>query len=194
MRWKAAGASAFLFAALVAEPGLGAPAPDLQAAAGTYRVTSASRIGFSIGQVGGGGIQGTFGNFSGTFRIDGGNIGRSTVQFTIYPQSVVTRERRMEDFLRSSAVFHAEKFPTVTFRSTAVRQTASDQAIVEGLLTARGTTRPETFNVRLTGWNRSSIAFEVTGSLYRSRYGMDVGTPVYSNVVRFDMDIRGRRN
>ena len=28
----------------------------------------------------------------------------------------------------------------------------------------------------------------------RSRYGMDVGTPIYSNVVLFDMIIRGQRS
>ncbi len=28
----------------------------------------------------------------------------------------------------------------------------------------------------------------------RSRYGMDVGTPIYSNVVQFDMTIRGQRS
>ncbi|TIQ53780.1 MAG: polyisoprenoid-binding protein, partial [Mesorhizobium sp.] len=27
----------------------------------------------------------------------------------------------------------------------------------------------------------------------RSRYGMDVGTPIYSNVVDFDMTLTGRR-
>ena len=32
-----------------------------------------------------------------------------------------------------------------------------------------------------------------TGDIFRSPYGMDAGTPIYSNVVRFDMDIRGKR-
>jgi polyisoprenoid-binding protein YceI len=27
----------------------------------------------------------------------------------------------------------------------------------------------------------------------RSPYGMDVGTPIYSNVVRFDMELKARR-
>lgn len=193
MSWKTTGAAIVLTALLFTVPAVGAQIPNLGDAAGTYRITGASRINFSVNQVGGGGIQGTFAKFSGTFRIDAGDIGRSTVQFTLYPESVSTREQRMENFLRSSAVFDAEKFPTVNFRSTSVRQSSSDTAVIEGMLTARGTTRPETFNVRLTDWGRSSIAFEVTGELYRSRYGMDVGTPIYSNVVRFDMDIKGQR-
>lgn len=39
----------------------------------------------------------------------------------------------------------------------------------------------------------SHIAFNVSGRIYRSRYGMDVGTPIYSNVVQFDMVIDGKR-
>ncbi|RWB26073.1 MAG: polyisoprenoid-binding protein, partial [Mesorhizobium sp.] len=38
-----------------------------------------------------------------------------------------------------------------------------------------------------------TIRFHVTGQVLRSRYGMDVGTPIYSNVVDFDMTLTGRR-
>jgi polyisoprenoid-binding protein YceI len=40
---------------------------------------------------------------------------------------------------------------------------------------------------------RGVVAFHVTGKVLRSRYGMDVGTPIYSNVVDFDMTLVGRR-
>ncbi|SOC35458.1 polyisoprenoid-binding protein YceI [Rhizobium subbaraonis] len=168
-------------------------APALSQAAGTYEVSGTSQIRFSVDQIGGGGINGRFTKFSGRFRIDGRRIDASTISFTLYPQSVSTQERRMEDFLRSSAVFDADAYPTVTFRSTAVRQTGDDTAVVDGMLTARGITHREQFSVRLQGFNRNDIAFNVTGNVYRSRYRMDVGTPIYLNVVKFDMDIRGVR-
>ena len=161
--------------------------------AGTYDIGASSQIRFSVDQVGGGGINGRFTKFSGRFRIDGGSIGASTVSFTLYPQSVSTPEQRMENFLRSSAVFDADAYPTVTFRSTAVRQTSDNTAVVDGMLTARGITHREQFAVRLQGLNGNAIAFNVSGNVYRSRYHMDVGTPIYLNVVKFDMDIRGQR-
>jgi len=167
--------------------------PELSQAAGTYNITGNSQIRFSVDQVGGGSINGRFTKFSGRFRIDGRSIGASTISFTLYPQSVATAEGRMEDFLRSSAVFHADAYPTVTFRSTAVRQTGDDTAVVDGMLTARGITHREQFSVRLQGLKGNAIAFNVTGNVYRSRYRMDVGTPIYLNVVKFDMDIRGVR-
>lgn len=178
-------------------PLFGAPgaqaAPELSQAAGTYDISASSQIRFSVDQVGGGGINGKFTKFSGRFRIDGGSIGGSSVSFTLYPQSVSTPEQRMTDFLRSRAVFDAAAHPTVTFRSTAVRQTADDTAVVDGMLTARGITHREQFAVRLQGLKGNVIAFNVTGNVYRSRYRMDVGTPIYLNIVKFDMDIRGRR-
>jgi polyisoprenoid-binding protein YceI len=170
-----------------------AQAPSLADAAGSYSIASSSRIHFNVGQTGGGGIAGNFAKFSGKFRIDGGNVARSSVEFTLYPESVRARERRIEDFLRSSAVFDAANYQTVTFRSTSVTQTGPDSATVEGALTARGKTRKERFAVTLTDWDKRSISFTIRGSIRRAPYGMDVGTPIYSNVVEFDMDIRGLR-
>lgn len=171
-----------------------ASAPQLSDAAGSYGITGASRIHFSVSQVGGGGIVGDFGKFSGNFRIDGSNIGRSSVEFTLYPESVETGESRVEDFLKSSAVFDSATYRTVTFRSTSVKQTGPDTAAVEGTLTARGKARKEQFSVKLTDWNSRSISFMIRGSIFRSPYGMDVGTPIYSNVVQFDMNIKGQKH
>ncbi|MDF1632053.1 YceI family protein [Mycoplana sp. MJR14] len=167
--------------------------PALSEAAGTYDIAGSSQIRFTVDQIGGGGIKGRFTKFSGVLRIDGRRIGASTVSLTIYPQSVAATEDRIANFLRSSAVFDAAAYPTVTFRSTAVRQTGEDAAIVDGMLTARGITHREQFAVRLQQLAGRSIAFAVTGDVYRSRYRMDVGVPIYLNVVKFDMDIRAVR-
>ncbi len=167
--------------------------PALSEAAGTYDIAGSSQIRFTVDQIGGGGIKGRFTKFSGVLRIDGRRIGASTVSLTIYPQSVAAAEDRIANFLRSSAVFDAAAYPTVTFRSIAVRQTGEDAAIVDGMLTARGITHREQFAVRLQQLAGRSIAFAVTGDVYRSRYRMDVGVPIYLNVVKFDMDIRAVR-
>ena len=183
-----------LLAAMSVSPSLAVgAAPDLADAAGNYGITPASRIHFTVAQAGGGGIVGDFGKFSGSFRIDRNDVDHSTVEFTLYPESVKTGEKRTEDFLKSSAVFDTANYSTVTFRSTNVKQTGPDTAAVEGTLTARGTSRKERFSVTLLDWNRGSIAFNIRGNIHRSPYGMDVGTPIYSNVVEFDMNIKGQR-
>ena len=63
-----------------------------------------------------------------------------------------------------------------------------------GILTARGKSSPANFQANLADHGKNSITFRVQGKVMRSRYGMDVGTPIYSNVVQFDMMIRGQRS
>lgn len=163
-------------------------------AAGRYTIgASGSAIRFSIAKLGGGGLSGRFGSFSGTIRIDGADVGRSAVEIVIFPDSVGTGQGRIDAFLRSDAVFDSANAPEIVFRSTSVKRTGDTTAVVTGRLTARGKASTEVFIARLDSLKRGAVAFRVTGKVLRSRYGMDVGTPIYSNVVDFDMTLAGRR-
>jgi polyisoprenoid-binding protein YceI len=161
--------------------------------AGHYRIEQSSLIAFTVGQMAGSGIAGSFSRFSGSFDLDPKNLSKSSVTFTLKPASVSASQQRITDFLRSSAVFDVENHPLITFRSTRVIQTGPDTARIEGVLTARGKARNETFLASLTGHDATSVAFKITGDVMRTPYGMGVGTPIYSNVVRFDMTLRGHK-
>lgn len=167
--------------------------PSLSEAAGRYTISDSSRIAFVVEQVGGGGIKGRFGKFSGTFNLKPGDLPHSSVTFELQPASVTTGQQRIDDFLNSPAVFDSDHFNTISFRSNQVQQTGPDTATVTGTLSAKGRSAPESFDVKLTSWTGRAIGFNVSGNIYRSRYAMDVGTPIYSNVVRFDMTIEGQR-
>ncbi|MGC4024736.1 MAG: YceI family protein [Mesorhizobium sp.] len=171
-----------------------AAAVDLAAAAGQYRIDpGASRIGFEIDQIAGRGIAGVFANFSGTIRIDGQQVGRSEVNIDVAPASVSTGQQRVDDFLRSNAVFDAAHEADISFRSTSVKELNDTSATVVGRMTARGKTGNETFTVQLNSQTKNRITFRITGKVLRSRYDMDVGTPIYSNVVDFDMRLTATR-
>lgn len=188
---KRLGLAAFLAATSVVGS---AWAVALSDAAGRYAISkNGSSIRFVIGKAGGGGLNGAFGRFEGTIRIDGGDIGRSRVDLTIYPESVGTGEGRIDAFLRSDAVFDVANSRQITFRSTSVQRTGDKSAVVTGQLTARGNSSTEKFAVELQGMNGGQIRFHVSGKVLRSRYQMDVGTPLYSNIVAFDMQFTGRR-
>lgn len=167
---------------------------SLADAAGRYQVgPSGSSIRFSIGKAGGGSLAGAFGRFKGEIRIDGGNIAASQVNFTIYPDSISTGEGRTDAFLKSDAIFDTAREREIRFRSTSVKRTGDSSAVVSGPLTARGRTGTETFDVKLVNLGKGTISFRVTGKILRSRYGMDAGAPIYSNVVVFDMTLAGKR-
>nr|WP_250809554.1 YceI family protein [Neorhizobium tomejilense] len=168
--------------------------PSLTEAAGRYAITPGSRIAFAVDQVGGGGIKGKFGRFSGTFNLKAGDLAHSMVNFDLKPESVSTGQDRIDAFLRSGAVFDSSRFETISFRSERIEQTGPDSARITGTLTAKGHSSSEIFDVKLTSWNGRKIGFNVSGKIYRSRYAMDVGTPIYSNVVQFDMVIEGERS
>jgi polyisoprenoid-binding protein YceI len=167
--------------------------PSLAAAAGRYVISNSSNIAFSVDQVGGGGIKGRFAKFSGSFNLKAGDLTHALVTFELKPDSVSTGQERVDSFLRSTAVFDAGHFDNISFRSEHIEQTGSDSARITGTLTAKGHSDTETFDVNLTSWNNRMIGFTVSGRIFRSHYAMDVGTPIFSNVVQFDMMIVGQR-
>lgn len=186
------GSSIFIVLAAMLAPHP-ASADQFAVAAGHYSIQPSSRIAFSVAQLAGTGIAGSFSSFSGSFDLDPKNLSRSSVSLTLKPAAVQASQQRVTDFLKSSAVFDAANFPSITFRSTRVVQTGANTARIEGVLTARGKSRNETFVASLAVHDGTSVAFNVTGDVLRSPYGMDVGTPIYSNVVHFQMTLRGRK-
>ncbi|TAN16553.1 MAG: polyisoprenoid-binding protein [Rhizobiaceae bacterium] len=182
-----------LTVALLLATTLSARPDTLSSLRGRYLIAPSSRIVFSVAQVGGGGIAGTFSHFSGTFDLHPDDIARSSVTLSLQPASVKTSEPRIGNFLRSSAVFDAVDYPVITFHSTSVRREGDNRAVVEGSLTARGVSHGETFKATLTGRQGRTVSFHVVGDILRSPYGMDVGTPIYSNVAHFDMMLKGER-
>ena len=173
---------------------LAAQADALGALKGRYKVDPSSTIHFSVAQMGGQAIEGSFQKFSGQFVLAGEDASRSTVQFTLSPASVQAADPRIEDFIKSGAVFDVETYPTVSFRSTSVKRTGDDTAVINGRLSAKGVTRDAKFTIRYGGKSGGGLKFHVTGKMSRALFKMDVGTPIYSNMVVLDMDLVGKRD
>lgn len=181
-------------ACLLLSAPLAAQADSLGALKGRYKVDPSSTIHFSVAQMGGRAIEGRFRKFSGQFVLEGEDASRSSVQFTLSPGSVEAADPRIEDFIKSPTVFDVDSYPKVTFRSTAIKRTGEDTAIINGRLSAKGVTRDTKFNIRYLGKVGGGLKFHVTGKMSRALFGMDVGTPIYSNMVVLDMELIGRRD
>ena len=173
---------------------LAAVADSLGTLKGRYRVDPSSIIRFSVAQMGGPAVEGRFRKFSGQFVLAGGDASRSTVQFTLWPASVESVDPRVEEFIKSPSVFDIGNYPKVSFRSTVVKRTGDDTAVINGRLTAKGVTRDTRFNIRYLGKAGGGLKFHVTGKISRALFGMEVGTPIYSNMVVLDMELIGRRD
>ena len=96
-----------------------------------------------------GSARGEFHKFSGTINVDREHPERSTVTATLQVASIDTKIAKRDQHLRSADFFDAAKFPDITFRSRAVKQTGADSGDINGDLTMHGITRPITLHVKL---------------------------------------------
>ena len=122
-------------------------------------------------------VRGRFSDFEGTIEFDGQSPERSSVNVTVQAASVDTSERDRDTHLRSADFFDVEKFPALTFRSTAITRKDDERSSVTGDLTIHGVTKPVTFDVTYLGkakdpWGNERIAFEAEATINRKDYGL----------------------
>jgi polyisoprenoid-binding protein YceI len=87
----------------------------------------------------------------------------SHVEVEIGVASLSTGDDNRDDHLKSADFFDVENFPTIDFRSTAVKARRDNTWELDGDLTVRGTTRPVTLQVDFDGAGVSPIGDERVG-------------------------------
>ena len=122
-------------------------------------------------------VRGTFHDVDGTIELDETDPTRSRGEFRVAAASVDTNFGARDTHLRSPDFFDAERFPSITFVSTDIRQVGDDRFDVTGDLTIRDVTKPITFDVRLEG-----IVPGMSGARH-------AGLSATAKVVRADWDL-----
>ena len=123
-------------------------------------------------------VSGRFSDYSGTIEFDADNPSQSKVAFTIQAASIDTAEAKRDEHLRSDDFFSAEKFPTLSFRSTKISPRGGDVYDVEGDLTIRDVTRRIVLPVTHLGtakdpWGNEKLAFEAETKINRKDFGLN---------------------
>lgn len=118
--------------------------------AGTWEIDpSHSEVGFSVRHMMVSKVRGRFGAFSGTITT-GDSVEASSVSAEIDLSTITTGNEQRDAHLRSPDFFGTEEFPTMTFRSTAVRADG-DRWIITGDLTLKGITKSVDLKTELNG-------------------------------------------
>lgn len=125
--------------------------------------------------------EGRFRDFTGTILYDPANPAASRVGFEIRVASIDTKIGNRDRALLSEDFFDADRYPTMSFRSTRVAPAGKDNFQVTGALTIRGVTKTITVPVRLLGFShyadgseRVDIAgFETSFTLDRTAFGVN---------------------
>ena len=95
--------------------------------------------------------SGRFSKFAGTIKVDTADISRSSVDVTIEAASITTDNEARDKHLKSAEFFDVEKFPTITFKSTSVKEVAKGKLEITGNFTMHGVTKRITFPILNAG-------------------------------------------
>ena len=140
--------------------------------------------------------SGRFTKFSGTIKVDSADITKSSVEVSIEAASVNTDNEARDKHLRGADFFEVEKFPTITFKSTAVKEVAKGKLEVTGDFTLHGVTKKITFPITAAGTQPgmrpgSVVAGFIDGAvtINRNDYGIKYGPGVLGDEVAISLNI-----
>jgi polyisoprenoid-binding protein YceI len=143
-------------------------------------------------------VRGTFDTVEGTIETTA-DPARSSVVATFRTDSVNTRNGQRDGHLRSADFLDVERYPAMTFRSTAVRPLEAQLVLVAGELTLRGVVRAVTLEVEVGGFAEGPDGTVVAGfsaatEIDRRDFGVTGGTAgaVVSDRIRISLEIEAR--
>ena len=154
-----------------------AMAAPLAMAADTYKVDPVhSSVVFRIKHLDVSYSYGRFNNPTGTVVWDAADPTKSSVNVEIKTENVDTDNQKRDDHLRGPDFFDVKQFPTITFKSTAVKAVGENKFDVTGNLTLHGVTKSITISLGKTGEAQTQMGYragwETAFKIKRSDYGM----------------------
>lgn len=144
-------------------------------------------------------VTGKFNKFSGVIDWDGKSPVAGGVEFSIEMASVDTDNEKRDGHLTSPDFFDAEKFPTLTFKSTKVIPGEDGNFKLVGDMTMKEITKSVTFDAHFNGamdfMGTTKAGFSVTGEIDRQDFGvtwsqtLDGGGLMLSDVVKINLEL-----
>ncbi|MCH2556803.1 MAG: YceI family protein [Alcanivorax sp.] len=172
-----------------AAPALAAPTEYTLDPGHTQVRFSWNHFGFSVPEA-------NFNDISGTLTADPDDPTAARVDVTIPVDSVDTHVPALNDhLLNKPEFFKAKEHPTITFKSTGVRNVAGDRQSFElvGDLTVNGITKQVVLDTTVNKVGKhpmydgaAAAGFNATTTLKRSDFGMDAYVPAVSD----ELDVR----
>lgn len=165
---------------------------------GTWKVDPVhSSVEFHVKHLGIATVKGQFKTFEGTVEV---TDGAAQAYGTVEVASVDTREPQRDEHLRSADFFEAERYPQITFQSSAIRPVDEEEFEIDGSLTIHGVTRSITLKAALEGsetdhQGNDRIGLSASTQINRSDYdikfnaALGSGNLVVSDKVKILVDI-----
>ncbi|MFC5527294.1 YceI family protein [Rhodanobacter ginsengisoli] len=133
----------------------------------------------------------------GTVVFDEQHPADSSVEVSLPLAGLDTHVPALDEHLKKPDFFNADKYPVVTFKSTAVQALGGNRFKVTGNLTVHGVTRPVVLDATLNKVGPHpmtkvpSIGFDATASLKRSDFGVGAYVPNVSDEISIRITTEG---
>lgn len=125
---------------------------------GTYKTDpNHTSVQFCIRHNGISNYCGRFSGVKGTLSFSGNIPDKSTLSVEIDVNSIDTPSDKLDTELKSN-FFETAKFPTATFKSTAIKVTGTNEGEITGDLTLHGVTKPVTLKATFNGGKEHPFA------------------------------------
>lgn len=141
-------------------------------------------------------VRGKFEDFSGSLQFDPDNMTMGRVEFEVKTKSINTGILKRDNHLRSEEFFAVNQYPSMTFRSTRVKQKEGNQYILVGNLTIKGKTNEVTLPFTYFGTRENPLekgkmvaGFETRFSIDRLEYQVGPGKYAEMGVISRNVDI-----
>jgi polyisoprenoid-binding protein YceI len=119
-------------------------------------------------------VRGSFNDYSGSAVVADG---AATITIEINAASIDTRSADRDGHLQSGDFFDVATFPKITFTSTSVKDSGSENISVTGDLTIKDVTKPITIEFEYTGtakdpFGNDRFGFEGASEINRKDFGL----------------------
>jgi polyisoprenoid-binding protein YceI len=174
-----------------------------QAPTGTYSMdTRHTQVLFAIPHLNITDYYGRFDRVSGNLNYNSGQPEKSSVNVTIDMTTVDMPSKELIGELMGAGVFDSTKFPTATFKSTAITRTGPNTGTITGDLTLHGVTKPVTLDATFGGLTTDpfngddDIGLHATTTIKRTDFGLTgmVWESVVGNDVKLTIEAMFQRS
>jgi polyisoprenoid-binding protein YceI len=169
--------------------------------AGVYTIDPThTEVGFIARHLIGTKVRGRFTEVSGTFTV-AENPEESSVEATVQAASIHTNQSMRDDHLRTNDFLDVATYPTLTLKSTGLKQVDDSHWVLTGDLTIRGVTKSVDFDLEFLGEGASMqegktvVAFSATTEIDRRDFGVSFnhslldGSVVVGNKVIIEVEV-----
>ena len=124
---------------------------------------SHSKLGFSVPHMMISEVDGTFNSFEAKITASKEDFSDASIELTADVNTIDTNSEGRDKHLKSPDFFDAAQFPTLTFKSTAVKKTGEKTYKVTGDLTMHGVTKSVELDATLLGATQGRDGKKITG-------------------------------